>query len=272
MSATLERGYLRLLNFYPAEYRRDRGAEILETLMAASDGRERPAPRESASLILGALRVRAGLVGRDSRPLVLHVAALALLVHFTVMAARRVSPYSFDLSPDVLIPVAALLGAVATIATWRHRPRTAILTASLAFVLFQVTAWPMAGPSNGEFWQVPLAVLLLLPALRQSAPAPARGVLRHLPLVAVPLAGLDGWAGFGAVATVSVAALVWLAVDARVAMALGLLLLNYVLVQVSFLAETAGTGRFTDTVVSLGLAVVSPALLLISSTTVARRI
>lgn len=121
MSDALERGYTRLLNFYPAEYRRTYGAELLETLMAVSDGRRRPTVKESAALILGAL-----------------------------------------------------------------------------------------------------------------------------------------------------AALAWLVVDARVATALGLLLLNNVLIQASVLARIAAPGQLADTAVSLGLAVLAPALLLITSATVAR--
>jgi hypothetical protein len=56
-----ERGYRRLLLAYPAWYRRERGEEILDTLLAAAPrGRTWPSLRDSAALILGGLRVRAG--------------------------------------------------------------------------------------------------------------------------------------------------------------------------------------------------------------------
>jgi hypothetical protein len=56
-----ERGYRRLLRAYPAWYRRERGEEILDTLLAAAQhGRTRPSLRDGGALILGGLRVRAG--------------------------------------------------------------------------------------------------------------------------------------------------------------------------------------------------------------------
>jgi hypothetical protein len=54
-----ERGYRRLLVFYPAPYRRVHEEEMLAVLMtAAPDGKRRPGIAEAADLILGALRVR----------------------------------------------------------------------------------------------------------------------------------------------------------------------------------------------------------------------
>ena len=56
-----ERGYRRLLHAYPAWYRRERGEEMLDTLLtAAPHGRTWPSLRDSGALILGGLRVRAG--------------------------------------------------------------------------------------------------------------------------------------------------------------------------------------------------------------------
>jgi hypothetical protein len=54
----LERGYRRLLALYPARYRRVHEDEMLAVLMtAATEGRTRPGLRETADLIIGALRV-----------------------------------------------------------------------------------------------------------------------------------------------------------------------------------------------------------------------
>jgi hypothetical protein len=54
----LERGYRRLLAFYPARYRRVHEDEMLAVLMtAAAEDRSRPGLRETADLIIGALRV-----------------------------------------------------------------------------------------------------------------------------------------------------------------------------------------------------------------------
>jgi hypothetical protein len=58
-SAPLERGYRRLLAWYPRAFRREHEDEILAVLMAgARRGQRRPGPRESVNLIASALRVR----------------------------------------------------------------------------------------------------------------------------------------------------------------------------------------------------------------------
>ena len=48
--ANLERGYRRLLAWYPRAFRREHGPEILAVLMAcAADGQRRPGLAESAT-------------------------------------------------------------------------------------------------------------------------------------------------------------------------------------------------------------------------------
>ena len=72
----LERGYRRLLAFYPARYRRVHEEEILAVLMTgAAEGKRRPSLAEAADLIMGALRVRCqpvrgGLAGPGWRGIV----------------------------------------------------------------------------------------------------------------------------------------------------------------------------------------------------------
>jgi len=57
--ADLERGYRRLLAWYPPEFRRENGQEILAVLMAgARDGQRRPGLAESADLIRSGLWMR----------------------------------------------------------------------------------------------------------------------------------------------------------------------------------------------------------------------
>jgi hypothetical protein len=57
-SAELERGYRRLLAWYPRAFRRESGQEILAVLMAtAREGQRRPGLAESADLVRGALRM-----------------------------------------------------------------------------------------------------------------------------------------------------------------------------------------------------------------------
>jgi hypothetical protein len=57
--ADLERGYRRLLAWYPPEFRRENGQEILTVLMAgARDGQRRPGLAESADLIRSGVWMR----------------------------------------------------------------------------------------------------------------------------------------------------------------------------------------------------------------------
>ena len=57
--ADLERGYRRLLAWYPPEFRRENGQEILAVLMAgARDGQRRPGLAESADLIRSGVWMR----------------------------------------------------------------------------------------------------------------------------------------------------------------------------------------------------------------------
>jgi hypothetical protein len=57
--ADLERGYRRLLAWYPPEFRRENGPEILAVLLAgARDGQRRPGLAESADLIRGGVWMR----------------------------------------------------------------------------------------------------------------------------------------------------------------------------------------------------------------------
>jgi hypothetical protein len=66
-----------LLHAYPAWYRRQRGEEMLGTLMEASPaGRRWPLPRDIRAMLIGGLRVRAGQHRRLSTPANLRLAGL----------------------------------------------------------------------------------------------------------------------------------------------------------------------------------------------------
>jgi hypothetical protein len=67
MSGRLRRRYERLLFTYPSSYRRAHGDEMISTLLEAARPDQRlPAPRETASLLLGGLRRRALQAARQS--------------------------------------------------------------------------------------------------------------------------------------------------------------------------------------------------------------
>ena len=66
--ARLERGYRRLLAFYPRSFRRENGEEILAVLLAcAQDGQQRPGLAASADLIKAAIRMRLWPASRPPR-------------------------------------------------------------------------------------------------------------------------------------------------------------------------------------------------------------
>jgi hypothetical protein len=74
----LDRGYRRLVAFYPRSFRRENGDEIIAVLLAtAASGQRRPGLPESFDLLRGALRMRLGL-SRSPRT-VLYAARLMCL-------------------------------------------------------------------------------------------------------------------------------------------------------------------------------------------------
>jgi hypothetical protein len=93
---SLERGYRRLLAFYPAGYRRVHEEEMLAVLMtAAPEGQRRPGLAEAADLIAGALRVwcqpsRGGMAAR--RGALALIGAVTLLGLLAGIASAAASP------------------------------------------------------------------------------------------------------------------------------------------------------------------------------------
>lgn len=85
----LERGYRRLLLAYPAWYRRERGDEMLDTLLAAAPyGRTWLSLRDASALIMGGLRVRAG---QNQRLTTATGLRLAVLFGVALWLAGRIS-------------------------------------------------------------------------------------------------------------------------------------------------------------------------------------
>ncbi|GAB1642302.1 hypothetical protein [Krasilnikovia sp. MM14-A1259] len=294
MSAAVERRYASLLRLYPAEYRRARGAEVLDTLMASvEDGRARPAPREVGALILGALRAHAARGRRrdvrESWAAAARAAALMMLVYPSAFTAANTvdnvvhggpglgSIMEFD-APNL---AAAVLGLYATIAALRGRNLSAAAAATAAFLATTAVAWSLHGVTLGVFWQYPLAIVLLL-VVHRRRPSPPSGLLRYAPLVPLllvladqlfPLASPDhyGMLAAGLFYGVCVASLFWLAVDERVAMAMGLLVVNGFLIELAFVVESGLVRDPVSAVTSVSVSAVGPAILLASSAAVGRR-
>ena len=148
MSA-LERRCRTLLRAYPRWYRRQRGEEMLATLLEASrPGQRWPSARDARALITGGLRVRAAQDQRLTTGASLRLAAqlgvalsLLLLVANSLATATLVwvhvyAPYAHA----GYLLASALLGLAAVVAAWfAPRPAVAALAAAAAAVTAYVS-------------------------------------------------------------------------------------------------------------------------------------
>ncbi|MFI5889773.1 hypothetical protein ACIA5D_06590 [Actinoplanes sp. NPDC051513] len=252
MSPDLEQWYADLLRLYPKAYREERAGEMLATVVEA----ERPVVRETAALILGALRARAGLAGLTSPGQwwlsALRLTVLVLVAHATALAGAKAGRIVFSdllqgrglaLPSDLGHVGAFVTGGLALLAFAAARYLSGILLAAATFVL---TLWALSWyPTfmftlvDGEFWPLPLAMLLAVPLLLWPPRPAARPVWW---LLAVPVALLVlptafdaslGWQPYALLA-LGVVALLWTVVDARVAIAAGGLFVVQVLTLISF--------------------------------------
>jgi hypothetical protein len=254
----LERRYLALLRCYPAAYRRARGSELLGTLLeAAAPGQRWPDRRECRALALGGLRARTGADRVRSRGELwlgaVRLAVLLLLAHAGAVAlvgavnvVHDALTGSLPSTGQLVFLAVPMLAAAALPALAAGRPAVALVLTTTGAVLQQVLSqhiwmrastsvhWiPLAAPYWGlgqQVWQLPLAALLLVPLLRWRPPA-ARHPWRWLLSVPVALLVLPV-DQFGVPASalrlpLLLAALVWCLVDARVPVAVGVLLLAY---------------------------------------------
>jgi hypothetical protein len=142
--ADLERGYRRLLAWYPREFRRENGQEILAVLMAgARDGQRRPGLAESADLIRSGVRTRL-------RPRVPRSARTVRAAVRLMRAGAAVSAVGLIIGLALIIvdiQVAArgqFLGHSLT----AHRPL--VITVWIAFGLAGVCVWLWMARANGQ--------------------------------------------------------------------------------------------------------------------------
>jgi hypothetical protein len=255
MNRRTERHYARLLRLYPKTYRDQRGAEMLATLLdAAEAGRARPAYREIAALIVGALRIRTGatVTSPPGRAWLsaLRVAVLLVVADTTAQVASYVSPIRISvlltggptrvrtpllmgstLQRELGLPIAVAAGVLAllAIAGSRYGPGMVLIGAAFGF-----EQWAMSGGPdkfelmNDVFWQLPVAVLLVVPLLLRRPAAAGRPLAG---LLAVAVAGLltllDLTVGHDLVLLAAAGVgLLWSLVDARAAIAAAALLLG----------------------------------------------
>ena len=237
----LERHCRWLLHAYPAWYRRQRGEEILATLLEASPpGRSWPSPRDARALLMAGLQVRAWRNQRlttaaSVRQAVLLGAALALLWTISgdladqgaslILAWTHTTALHLDfgywIAADALVlasvaaawfaprPAAAALALAAAAAMWQYwGDRITVIQPAGLLILLAILAPGRNRLPRSWLWLA--GVLSAANLLDQTSGALLR--VYHVinpPLTAVP------WIILGAV-------VLWAAVDARPAVAMAI--------------------------------------------------
>jgi hypothetical protein len=264
----LESRYSILLRAYPKGYRRERGAEMIGTLMeAAGDEQRRPTAREAASLVLRGLQARAGAHRARSAGQTwlgaLRLAVLLLLAYATAGSLAEtggvlsdvVADRAVDYPPSLIHPLGTIIAAVALLAVARGRyvpglvATLGTLAATLVVEYFGAVSednvtgelhYPPIGSvldfvvSDSTFWPLPLAVLLIVPLIPARVPGTRRPLAWLLAvLVAVFLLPTNYTVTIGlqpgATVVVMAGFLLWIAVDARATVAAGVLLLPLII-------------------------------------------
>jgi hypothetical protein len=216
MSA-LETRYRWLLRAYPAGYRKERGQEMLGTLLeTAPDGQTWPSIRDTRALVMGGLRVRAAQNHRLSTPANLRLSALfGVAMALGIVVASGIRPVvdgSTPLTSGYLPILWALTLAVIGLA-WFARPAV-IVTAALAVAALSFY------PGQPGALRAYTLLLVLLAALARGPARPPRswvwwlGVLPVWLLTGVPVL----------LPALVLVLVLWIVVDARPAIALALLI------------------------------------------------
>ncbi|HYB18679.1 MAG TPA: hypothetical protein VEF71_24885 [Streptosporangiaceae bacterium] len=142
--ADLERGYRRLLAWYPPEFRRENGPEILAVLMAgARDGQRRPGLAESADLIRSGvwMRLRPS-VPRSARTV--RAAVRLMYAGAAVSAAELVVGLALIIVDVQVAARGPFLGQDPT----THKPL--VITAWTVFGLAVIALWLWMARANGR--------------------------------------------------------------------------------------------------------------------------
>ena len=144
MSGQLRRRYRRLLFTYPTDYRAAHGDEILSTLLEAARPTQRwPSWRESTSLLLGGLRLRARQAAKES-PTRLWTDGLHLGVLLVVLV-------NLGHALQMQFPLWIALVAIGALAVLRGWGRTALAATAIAAL---AVARPLL-PHIGLPWWLP---------------------------------------------------------------------------------------------------------------------
>jgi hypothetical protein len=241
-ATVLERRARLLLRVYPAVYRRERGEEIIGTLLEASDGRTWPRLRDVRALTLGGLRARAAQNRQRTAGANLRVAVMAGLAIF---AAFWFATYMDGVTQGFvwsgpgsaapvgwsswLAAVTALLAGATVVLAWTA-PRVGLLAGALAAAA--VVVFAVANHDALRPHLVQVVGIVGLAALAPRAGHPSRHWLWLPGVIAVssPLTELGmGFGGLGyslprymlalSLPAVVVAGILWIAIDARLMVA-----------------------------------------------------
>jgi hypothetical protein len=235
----LERRCRLLLRSYPAAYRRERGEEMVGTLLEATPaGRTSPLPRDSRALIMGGLKARAAQNRHLSTAANLRLAALlGVAIYLSFDASLYLDGGWSALTAGLLMAVAALL-------PWLGRRKVVIAAAVAAGAVAAYVGFSSASPAAPAFgallWPLtavllPLAALAVLTGGAERPPRLWLGLpgLAVAAYVVAQLSKAIGWDGVFVFLVIkqdylmlfmAVVALAWIGIDARPAVGLAIYL------------------------------------------------
>jgi len=182
-SDVLEKRYRTLLRAYPAEYRRERADELIDTLLGDEPTARRwPTLRQAAALIRGALRVHGGSTA--ARPTAvrlwqgIHLGAMAVLALGALFGLRGVleALRSAGLSDPLVVlrdrGVYEVMVGAALVALAAGRARTAAVLTVAAAVVPTVISPHLFGDGLPQWWAPVVATPLIIVGLRRPADVP----------------------------------------------------------------------------------------------------
>jgi len=137
----LERRCRLLMRAYPAGYRRERGDEIIATLLEATpEGRRRPLARDMRALIMGGLRARAAQHRGLTTAVNLRLAVMAgVCIYLGTVAEGDLDRFVAG-EVDRAVPALGSSG-------WPVLP-TGLLMAVVVAVAWLARRWPATGPAQ----------------------------------------------------------------------------------------------------------------------------
>jgi hypothetical protein len=250
---SLERHSRWLLRVYPADYRRGRGAEMIGTLVETTPaGRAWPRPRDVLSLLVGGLRARAALNRRLSTTANLRIAVMAGISFYLILiGAEDLGTWVGDPGPlryEWHIMSIGLLLLAAVVITWiapRLIARLSGPAAALAIYFVGPTglfpwSWTQWGWPPWEFISlvVCVAAIVLLGPRSVRPPRAWLWLIGAFALAVLASAYTSVWQVEPLLALV-VVSVVWVFIDARLAVAVATAVLTFEIVRMLPFFNTA---------------------------------